>query len=439
MVKCPRCEAEVEYFLRRKSHDPYLMCPVCNQLFTKKELPPDAKYEVRYMETAKYEYIAETKDEELQPQQTQAKQRPKSVTLFEEPKEPTEIIAEILLDWGCDEEFVKKITEYINMKGYFDLGWLMNMLLRAKTGRRFTEQEAFMVVDMIVSALEREKQKMEAAGKIFPFTIMSLKPSTSSGQYMTGTYTQTFGVVPHPSLQSYPYMPTQQQMYQQYQQMPSTTTPQQFGYMPPPMKSEDIAKLIEEKIRAALEEKRTTDVIEDLKRAIVDQEKKILELKHEQEKKTEEVKKETLNTVQQMLKEVIDEIRATLTPSQPAKSEEEITKKDLELMLERLKREEMEKRHELEKQLLETKFSTIMEKIESSKTTPVSPEGWQKDETRLVAELGTRFFDIIKERKPIEYLVRILPVQPQQQQPQQPQKTEKTLIDLIKESGGEVE
>jgi DNA-directed RNA polymerase subunit RPC12/RpoP len=434
MVKCPRCGAEVEYFLRRKSHDPYLMCPVCNQLFTKKELPPDAKYEVRYMETAKEEDVAEMEEEELQPQQTQAKPRPKSVTLFEEPKEPTEIIAEILLDWGCDEGFVKKITEYINTKGYFDAGWLMNMLLHAKTGRRFTEQEAFMVVDMIVSALEREKQKMEAAGKVFPFAIMSLKPGT--GQYPSGMYTQT--VTLHPQSPVYPY-PPQQQMplphYQQYQQIPP-----QAGYQQPALRLEDVAKLIEEKIRDALQEKKTTDTLEELKKSIVEYEKKLIELRHEQEKKTEDVKKELLNTLQQSIKELADSLKTSLMPVQPTKSEEEVTKKDLELMLEKLKREEMEKRHELERQLLETKFSTLMEKIETTKSAPVSPEGWQKDETRLVAELGSRFFDIIKERKPIEYLVRILPVQPQQQQqPQQPQKTEKTLVDLIKESGGEVE
>jgi len=428
MVKCPVCGEEVEFFYKKGKYDPYLRCPKCGNLFTKKDLPPGEAYEVRYMSQESEERHEEVRTEE----------KGKKVSLFEEPKEPTEIIAEILLDWGCEEEFVRKITEYINMKGYFDPGWLMNMLLRAKTGRRFTEQEAYMVVDMITAALEREKQKMESAGKIFPFAIMSLKPSPVTGQ-MSGMYTQPYTLQPQPPA-TLQYLSHQLPPIQ-YQQPSAATLPAQTSYPQATMRPEDIARLVEEKLRTALQEKRTADTIEEIKKAIADYEKKLIELRHEQEKRTDDVKKELTSMVQQTIKELLEELRASLTPPQPVKSEEEVTKKDLEIMFEKLKREEMEKRYELEKKLLEDKLQVLLDKIESNKSAPVSPEGWQKDETRLIAELGSRFFDIVKDRKPIEYIVRILPVPQQTQQPQtqQPQKTEKTLLDLIKESGGEVE
>jgi len=192
LVKCPKCGAEVEFFLKRKPHDPYLLCPQCNSLFTKNELPPEerSKIKVKYME------VVEEKEEETSPRAQQeeapapvvqkevSKTQPRRFEpLFEAPREPSEIIAEILLDWGCKEDFVRRVTEYINVKGYFDAGWLMTMLLKANTGRRFTEQEAFMVVDMIMSALEREKKMAEETGRAFPIGIVPLRGGGGGGTY----------------------------------------------------------------------------------------------------------------------------------------------------------------------------------------------------------------------------------------------------------------
>jgi len=58
------------------------------------------------------------------------------------------------------------------------------------------------------------------------------------------------------------------------------------------------------------------------------------------------------------------------------------------------------------------------------------------DEAKLVAELGGRFFEIVKDRKPMEYLVRIIPQKPPTEEKK---KTEASIEELIKESGGVVE
>jgi hypothetical protein len=67
----------------------------------------------------------------------------------------------------------------------------------------------------------------------------------------------------------------------------------------------------------------------------------------------------------------------------------------------------------------------------------VSPEGWQRDETRLVAELGTRFLEILDKRRPMEYLVRIVPYVAKPPKPEA--KTEESLEEMIRAAGGEVE
>jgi len=412
MVKCPACGQEVEYFYKKKRYDPYLRCPACGNLFTKKDLPPDAKYEVRYIE--------EERAEAEQP-------RPKVEPLFEEPKEPTEVIAEILLDWGCDEDFVRKITDYVNMKGYFDPGWLMNMLLRAKTGRRFTEQEAFMVVDMISAALQREKQRAEEAGRVFPLTIISLR-GPSAAPYATPMYA--------------PYQPP----IAPYQPVPAPTpaTAPTAAYQ-----SQLTPQQIQEWIRQALQEQRRQDEIAELRRGLSDLEKKVITDKAEMEKRITE----SIGKLKEELSQVIREAITTLAPSQ-TQPPPTIDQKDIKLMLVEVEKAFSQKISELEKKYLEAKTESEKKELQrqidelrykleevrkEATSVPISPEGWQKDESRLVAELGGRFLDIVKERRPIEYLIRIIPQVQPQQPPPQPQKTEKSLEELIKEAGGQVE
>jgi len=436
LIKCPRCGQEVEYFFREKPHDPALICPACMQYINRREIPSNVKFKVKYLgeedrrrNSPQEEAQEEVVEEDSEKPQKKISRKTEPPPLFEEIKEPTQIINEILLDWGCEEDFVKKITEYINMKGYFDPAWMMNMLLRARTGRKFTEQEAFMIVDMIISALEKEKRKSEETGRIFPLTIMSLR--TGFPTYMGSTqilqpYTpQTLG---------YTYMPPQ---------TPSITTTQMPMQTPQYMQSTSqlTPQAIQEMIKQAIMEYKRESDIDEIKKLIMNLEKRRVEDKSELEKKIMEKHEEILKTVEK----IFSSITGQLQPQETT-----IDKKDIELMkmefekslsekLANLEKKYIESKNEAEKRMLLSQIKSLEEKIEEVKreaSRPVSAEGWQKDETRLIAELGARALDIIREKKPIEYVVRILPTQPQQ--PQQ-QKTEKTLIEMIKESGGVVE
>jgi len=425
LYKCPRCGQEVEYFLRRKPKDPYLFCPKCNEQFYKRELqlPPDAKIEIRYMET-----VGEEEEEKEEKPQTKPKK-----PLFEVPKEPAQIISEILTDWGCDEDFVKRVADYVNMKGYFDPAWLMNMLLHARTGRKFTDQEAYMVVDIITSALEQEKRRTEEAGKVFPLSIISLRGTSTTPPYYP-LYTPPSYPTYQPPPQ-YTYVPPQYTPQAPATPSTSTVAPYVTTYSQPPITPQQI----QEMIRQAMAEYKKQSDLDELKRMMAELEKKRIEDRAELEKMIAKAHEEMTKTVASIQTQPIQ-----------AQPQPTIDKKDIELMrlefekaltqkLSELEKKYIESKSEAEKKELQNQIASLKEQIEAVRreatSRPISPEGWQKDETRLVAELGTRFFDIIKERKPIEYLIRIIPQQP----PQQQQKTEKSLVEMIKESGGVVE
>jgi uncharacterized Zn finger protein (UPF0148 family) len=455
LAKCPKCGAEVEFFLKRKPHDPYLLCPQCNNLFTKNELPPEERNRVRvkYMEDIEekndnddvaqpHEHIDEDEKQEQAIQKEVSKQRQRRFEpLFAMPKEPTEIIAEILLDWGCKDDFVRRVTEYINVKGYFDAGWLMSMLLKANTGRRFTEQEAFMVVDMIMSALEREKKMAEETGKAFPIGIVPLRGGGGGGTYYSH---------PIPLHQSSPqYMtmyhasPTPPPHGQAIQQLPTTA---QYPQITP--------QQIQEMIRQAIAEQKKADVIEELKKMIYEIEKRRIEDKAEVEKKladtTKTVRDELTKMLENSLSEIKDMIASLQSPQQTQAASASIDKRDLELMRIELEKKYIQEISNLEKKLLEAKteaekkellgqlqeLKVKLDTLERAASTPISPEGWKSDEARLVAELGGRFFEIVKDRKPVEYLVRIIPQKPMTEEKKI---TETSLEELIKESGGVVE
>jgi len=418
MVKCPLCGNEVEYFIRTK-RSKYAKCPACGKSFVTSEHPELEQF-IKVVEEPK---PVEQPQGQVSEEVAEVK-KPKPKPLFEEPKPVEDIVAEVLEEWGCDKDFIDRIVNYIQRKGgNFDAGWLMNMLLHARTGRKFTEQEAYMVVDEIVSMIQQEKQKAESMGRPYIGSIIV------SGSYQRpGFYTPTF-----PSTQ--PYYPPQPYYIPPPTPQYHTPTP---TYQQPPI----TPQMIQEMINKALEDFKKKSEVDELRSKVVEVDKKLIETKAELEK----VIAKSFEELNKIVKETLANLPVQQAPAQPS-----IDKKDIELMKTELEKAYIQKLSELEKKFLEAKTEAekkeLIGQIESLRreiddlrreaSKPVSPEGWQKDETRLVAELGTRFFDIIKDRRPIEYLVKIIPKQAPP--PAEERKTEKSLEDMIKEAGGVVE
>jgi len=474
MPKCPNCGAEVEYFTRRKN-SPFARCPVCGRTFKVKEHPELAPYvKVEEPEPVDQEVDEETGGEveeqaEVQPV-VQARPRPQPETrprlrpsrepprLFEEPKPVEEIVTETLLEWGCDENFVKGVVSYIQSKGVFDPGWLFNILLKGRTGRRFTEAEAWMVVDIITSRIQQEKQKAESLGRPYfgGVVVSSWSPSPYQYPYATPIPVQTS----HPTYYPLPYQPTSN--------VPTTPPGMhpnpQPAYAPHPTTT-IMPERLQEMIRQALAEQRKASEMDELKKGIFELEKKLLEQRQQFEKQVSDLRAEVLNVVKETLKETLSAIPQA-QPQQPqqlqvspekvdlVKAEIEKTyiqrlhevEKSFEQRLAEIKgayekqlAELREKLAEAEKKELLNKIAQLEEKIEQYRReagkAPVSPEGWHTDEARLVAELGHKFLDLVRERKPIEYLVKIVPHLPKAREA----KTEESLEEMIRSLGGEVE
>jgi DNA-directed RNA polymerase subunit RPC12/RpoP len=468
MPSCPNCGAEVEYFTRKKN-SPFARCPACGRTFKVKEHPELAQY-VRVEESVDQEDDEETGGEveeqaEVQPvvqagrPQPETKPRPKPSRepprLFEEPKPVEEIVTETLLEWGCDENFVKGIVSYIQSKGVFDPGWLFNILLKGRTGRRFTEAEAWMVVDIITSRIQQEKQKAEALGRPYFGGVVVTSLSPSPYQYPTPIPVQTS----YPTYYSPSYQPTSN-----VPTTPPVTHPNpQPAYAPHPTTTITPERL-HEMIRQALAEQRKASEMDELKKGIFELEKKLVEQRQQFEKQVSDLRAEVLNVVKETLKETLSAIpQPQPQPQQPQISPERVdlvkaeiektyiqrlheVEKSFEQRLAEIKgvyekqlAELREKLAEAERKELLNKIAQLEEKFEQyrkeASSTPVSPEGWHSDEARLVAELGHKFLDLVKERKPIEYLVKIVPQLPKTREA----KTEESLEEMIKSLGGEVE
>jgi len=429
MVKCPICGAEVEYFIR-KPRSKYAKCPVCGKSFLIKDHPELQPY-IKVVDD-KEEETEETEREETSKEEETKEEKPKRkrVELFEPPKSPEDIIYEVMNEWGLDEDFINHVVRYVQRKGgYLDAGWLMNMLLNARTGRRLTQQEAYLIVDEIISAIEQEKRKAEEMGRMYPPFFITPLPQSSRPVYPPYTYTST------PQQTHMYYTPTPQPSYQPSYSMSSTSV-QSFpqSYQPAPQIT---PQMIQEWIRQSLQEFKRASDIDELKKMIMEIEKKRVEDRAELEKLIAKSREETLKEI----KEIIANIS-----TQPV---ETIDKKDIDLMKTELEKTYIQKINELEKKYLEAKSESEkkelmkeidrlrgeLESLKEGLARPVSPEGWQKDETRLVAELGSRFLDILRERRPLEYIVRIVP----KPAPQEERKTEKDIEELIREAGGVIE
>jgi DNA-directed RNA polymerase subunit RPC12/RpoP/polyhydroxyalkanoate synthesis regulator phasin len=424
--KCPLCGAEVDYFIKKKK-SAWAQCPACGKKFLVREHPELQPF-TRVVEEEGEGRVSEEEGGEVEEKPVRREAPPPS--LFEEPKPMEEIIAETLEDWGCDKHFINTVVRYVNRKGYFDPNWLMTLLLQARTGRRFTPQEAWMVVDEIVSQVQREKEKAERLGRqYFGQIIWSYE---RQGPYPPSqpTYAQQY---PTPSYPQPSYTPTPPG----YTPLPSYQPPHQQTLSP---------QQIQEMIQRALAEQRTKSDMEELKKMIYELEKRRIEDRAEVERTLTKFMKATMKTIKETLQNI------TSVVQQPQQPQPAIDKRDLELMRAELEKSYSQRIQELEKKLVEAKteaekrelvsrIEALQKQIEDLRAEsgkPISPEGWQRDETRLVAELGTRFLEMLDKRKPMEYLVKVVPYVSKPPK-QEVVRTEESVEEIVKAAGGEVE
>jgi hypothetical protein len=349
----------------------------------------------------------------------------KPFQVFPELRSPAEIISEILGSYGVSEEFIEWIARYVDRKGGLDPGWLFNMLTTARTGRRFTDSEAWIIVDEVVSELEKERQEAERRRRPWTFTVISTR--TGASPY------------PPPAYTSYP-SPYSSSTYSAY--YPSGVVPSIYGhtkaeYYPPPQPSLTEDK-VREIMREMLEEKRKREEIDEMR-------EKIEKIEKESTEKIVKLKEEFAETLAKMKEDIIAGVKDVLPPK--PSEEGGISKKDLDLMRSELEKSYLTKIAEVEDKRredliknLEKELAEIKEKV-SKPTTTISPEGWSDDTKRAFTEVGTRALDTLEriaaDRKPLEWVFRIIAEAPKKPPPKGKISTD--LASLIEEQGGLVE
>jgi uncharacterized C2H2 Zn-finger protein len=367
-------------------------CPVCGRKY---------KTEVR---------LKEHMDEKHKKPEEKSQER-RFEGIFPQIREPSEIMRDILKSYGLSDEFIEWVTRYVDRKGGLDPGWLLSMLTTARTGRRLTDAEAYLIVDEVVSEIEKERVKAEQQKRPWSFFVTGYTTRTQAPTYM-------------------PY-PTQYPTTTPYTPPYTTQPPSQYPTItPPPLTEERIKAMMHE----LLEEKRRKDELEELR-------DKQASLEREVDKKIMDLRKEVADTLSKITDEIVEKIKP-LIPQQ--KAEGGIDKKDLELMKSELEKTYISKIHDIEKQRTEETIKTLKEELADIKSKvgkpTVAPEGWSSDAYRAFTEVGTRAMDTLERvasgRKPLETLFKII-VQPIQ--PPQTKEVKSDLASKIEKEGGLVE
>ncbi|MEM1672341.1 MAG: hypothetical protein QXT86_09865 [Archaeoglobaceae archaeon] len=415
-MQCPNCGTDTKFLKKKKS--PYAFCPNCRKSIPTKEIPVE---EIEVVDKYPWEEVKEELEEEtmkeLEEETTEGieekkkEERRRYEPLFDYPKDPTRIIEEVLMDWGIDEEFIKHVVRHVERKGFLETSWLFNMLVKGRTGRKIIPDEALMIIEEITSAIENERRKAESLGMTYvPFQVIDVRDRG------VNVYGYNIPVNPYRP-QLYVYPPTQQGQ----PAMPQVGQPAmpQFPTLPQQqILSPDVIKnIVVSEVSKLLEEKKKHDEINELRKKVYEDIPSMIK------NETDKLK----SNVMQTIKELFEGLKEKLQPK-----EEGITKKDLELLIERIERSELQKTIEELKKVLQEKTQQIV-------IQPPPSEGYQNDGARLIADALKTIVNPGQwyPGRAVENLIRVLP-QIQQPQTQKEVPGEKSVVDLVKEYGGDV-
>jgi len=394
---CPHCGAVIDHIVRY-GRSWARQCPKCGRAIAQNQIPegfPEEHREAKPKPTRKRK-VAEEEEEE--------KERP--APPFKRPKTPAQILRELCEYHGLKDSFI----EYVVRKAEAKRGGLhpmefRQMLQDLDSGIKTKRQAEYIVSDYIEMLMaEREKARQMGVPMVYPIGPYEEEAPTMGIQMPYGEYPE-------------PYGPT---MYGYRRSMPPGYRTAFGGYPRQPTLTVDmVERIFEEKVTKLLEEKRRRDEIETIKEQLANVPKIVEEtvakavpqtppnivttdqLMEALEKKTTEAQLEAQREQVKMWKELydkaLDEIRKT--------------------------REEWAKDRE-----------EFLRKVEEAKQPiQVNTEGYQRDETRLLAE----GIQILGRKTPIKdlgsILIRFFPRESggQAAQPREKVGGESKIVDLL--------
>jgi len=373
-ITCPRCNRELTYLIQMIGM-PTLKCPECGS-FIKREAVPEGM-EVRVVE---------------RPAKPEAKPKPKpkpktTRELFEEPKSPHEVLREVLTEHGLNEAFIEYAVKRSERLGGIHPADLQGMLRDMKSGVSKASQIKYIVEDYYY-ALQRESERAKKLGRAFSYPLFPKGEERRPPAYGYPPGYPEYGYYPP----EYYYPP---EGYGRY-------PPMRPYYYPPPKREEgltkeDVKKVVEEAVKA----KKSEEEVKDLRERLIKLESGL----------NERIKQ----AVEPTLKEIKEKLETLPAQIQPTTPPDVVTKKDLEEAIEKKYKSEyvkvleehskrLEKQLEEERKFFRSEIDKLREKIEEAgkPTTPISTEGYRRDEVRLLADA----MNILGQKEPMKWIYK---------------------------------
>lgn len=438
--KCPNCGEWVPHFVWF-SNATAPMCPKCNKFVPRDQVPPEAiVWQESKRETKKRASRRRKKKEEEEESPEIREKELKKIEmelgaeeeeeyggeegLFETPKPPERVLWEILSQYKhIRSEFIRAMVRRSKIKGGLTPDELKYFLLNMKSGVK-SEAEASFIADEYAWALRNEAEKAQKTGYPMSYPLPNYMAPKSGG------FVSSMGFGSRTSSYSPPYSPPVPSTISRYQP-PSTT-----GDIDAKLEAlrqefqSTIQQLFQEKERKKLEER-----LHEMEIKSREQYRDILEMIKEMQRQFQEAMKEMYNQFMQGLQQLSQQAQ---NPPPNVVTREELEKLQLQQLNQMLQQQ-----LEFWKKLDEEKSKQIMELIKELKTwkeksekdklellkkieelsrrEPYKPEGYKSDEIRLLAEGVHTLADVAKEKRPIEIVVKTLPMlMSQQPTPQQP-------------------
>jgi len=450
--ECPSCHSNVPFFIASNKRTPVVKCPNCGTIIKKPEVR-DAEVKVvprpiydkagkvpledllREIDEWEVKEEAEVMEESIPPKNETPTKNIRD-ELFEHPKEPCEVLHEILEAYGLSKTFTEWMVRRCTRVGYLHPLELYHFMRTMRSGVK-TEQEAAFIAEEYAQALAAEMQKAQKLNITYPIPNLTIPPTKLNVE--PGVANKLIQIMPVQQVQnqtamSYGY--GQPQSNYQGRGQPNVTQP---AYQVPhqSISPRDMIELF--KVAQSTATEQTKLMVQNL------------------ENKIDTTIQQAMSPIAralEMLSEALKQPKSSGLDPEIVKvllqSKESSAKAEAEANYYKSMLEMVTKQHEEEKKILLKALEEREKKLEDLQKTMYEliskmqkPVGeFKTDEAKLIAnalnslaDVGNKVVDALVNRKPLETIMKTLPSLMTQQKITQKGKTEENIVKELEEAG----
>ncbi len=445
--ECPSCHAQVPFFIASNKRTPVVKCPNCGTLIKKPEVRGcEVKVVPRniYDKAGKVpledllreieEYEAKSQgvmEESIKPPEREPEGKSIRDELFERPKDPCQVLAEILEAYGLSKTFTDWMIRRCERVGYLHPLELYHYMRTMRSGVK-TEQEAAFIAEEYAQALQAEMQKAQRLNMNYPIPNLTVPINKLNVEPTIANRLASMIPITPQQTTSYP-SPTYYQRAPP--QNPSAPQVYQVGS---PISPRDMIELF--KVAQESSVNQTKALVDNLRTELNTQLTTMS------------------NTLSQALQQLADAIRSITSSRQAdpelikalveakasaakAEAQAEYHKNLIEIITKQYESDrkaliEAVKERDKEIEELRKTITELLSKLQR----PVGE--YKTDEAKLIAEalnnvasVGHRVVDALQSRKPLETLLQVLPSLISTQKVKTTGKTEEDIVKELEKEG----